>query len=66
MRKTKIIATLGPATQSPEMIGKLIDAKTLSLTELGEAEVGAQYPSGVYNIIVTQGENVKTLRVIKR
>lgn len=26
MRKTKIIATLGPATESPEMIGKLIDA----------------------------------------
>src|SRR6185436_9518530 len=26
MRKTKIVATLGPATQSPEMIGKLIDA----------------------------------------
>ncbi|HWN93829.1 MAG TPA: pyruvate kinase [Methylomirabilota bacterium] len=26
MRKTKIVATLGPATESPEMIGKLIDA----------------------------------------
>src|SRR5688572_3137853 len=26
MRKTKIIATLGPATESPEMIGKIIDA----------------------------------------
>ena len=26
MRKTKIIATLGPATESPEMLGKLIDA----------------------------------------
>lgn len=26
MRKTKIIATLGPATSSPEAIGKLIDA----------------------------------------
>jgi pyruvate kinase len=26
MRKTKIIATLGPATDSPETIGKLIDA----------------------------------------
>ena len=25
MRKTKIIATLGPATESPEMIGQLID-----------------------------------------
>jgi pyruvate kinase len=26
MRKTKIIATIGPATQSPEMIGRMIDA----------------------------------------
>ena len=26
MRRTKIIATLGPATQSPEMLGQLIDA----------------------------------------
>jgi pyruvate kinase len=25
-RKTKIIATLGPATDSPEMLGKLIEA----------------------------------------
>src|SRR5689334_23197234 len=26
MRKTKIIATLGPATDSPEMLGQMIDA----------------------------------------
>src|SRR5438132_7451376 len=26
MRKTKIIATLGPTTESPEVLGKLIDA----------------------------------------
>ena len=26
MRKTKIIVTLGPATESPEMLGKLLDA----------------------------------------
>jgi pyruvate kinase len=26
LRKTKIIATLGPATESAEMIGKLMDA----------------------------------------
>src|SRR3954462_1893017 len=26
MRKTKIIATLGPATESPEMISKMIEA----------------------------------------
>jgi len=28
MRKTKIIVTLGPATESPEMLGRLIDAGT--------------------------------------
>jgi pyruvate kinase len=28
MRKTRIIATLGPATESPEVIGRLIDAGT--------------------------------------
>jgi len=26
LRKTKIIATLGPATESPDMIGRLIEA----------------------------------------
>src|SRR3954447_10027682 len=26
MRKTKIIATLGPATDSPDMLGRLLDA----------------------------------------
>ena len=28
IRKTKIIATLGPATSSPEIIGQLIDAES--------------------------------------
>ncbi|RAR69279.1 hypothetical protein CLV55_101565, partial [Flavobacterium aciduliphilum] len=31
-----------------------------------ELQLGERYPSGVYNVIVTQGENTKTLRVIKR
>jgi len=29
-------------------------------------KVESRYPAGVYNLIVTQGEHVKTLRVIKR
>ena len=49
-----------------DMIGRLVESKALDLNALGEATLGASYPSGVYNIIVTQGENVKTLRVIKR
>ena len=49
-----------------DMIGKLVERRNISLTELGSQEVGSRYLSGVYNIVVTQGANVKTLRVIKR
>ncbi|CAN1546249.1 Por_Secre_tail, Por secretion system C-terminal sorting domain [Flavobacteriaceae bacterium] len=49
-----------------DMIGKLIEVRQFSTTEMNNQEVGNNYPSGIYNIIVTQGENVKTLRVIKR
>ena len=49
-----------------DMIGKLIDQKEVSPSEATTLQVGDRYPSGVYNVIVTQGENTKTLRVIKR
>ena len=49
-----------------DMIGRQMEATTLNVSDLDTKEIGVQYPSGVYNIIVTQGENVKTLRVIKR
>ncbi len=49
-----------------DMLGKLIDNQILETTEVEGFEVGANYPSGVYNVIVSQGDIVKTLRVIKR
>jgi autotransporter-associated beta strand protein len=49
-----------------DMIGKLVESRQIGVAQFGSLEVGDRYPSGVYNIIVTQGENVKTLRVIKR
>ncbi len=49
-----------------DMIGRLIDTQEILATEIGIQEIGNQFPAGVYNIVVTQGENVKTLRVIKR
>ncbi|RZJ73578.1 MopE-related protein [Flavobacterium sp.] len=49
-----------------DMIGKLVEERQFA-TELVEMQqFGERYPSGVYNIIVSQGENIKTLRVIKR
>ncbi|MFZ4105619.1 T9SS type A sorting domain-containing protein, partial [Flavobacterium sp.] len=49
-----------------DMLGKLVDNRILQTTEVEGFEVGANYPSGVYNVIVSQGDTVKTLRVIKR
>ena len=49
-----------------DMLGKLIENKTVSFDELIGLEVGGNYPSGVYNVIVSQGDQLKTVRVIKR
>ncbi|RXR20348.1 T9SS type A sorting domain-containing protein [Flavobacterium stagni] len=49
-----------------DMLGKLVETKTVAADSVESTEVGANFPAGVYNVILTQGENIKTLRVIKR
>ncbi len=49
-----------------DMTGKLIDQRQVRPTDVADLQVGDRYPSGVYNVVVTQGSDVKTLRVIKR
>ena len=49
-----------------DMLGKLIESKQVNVSDLNAEKVGAQYPSGVYNVIVNQDGVAKTLRVIKR
>ena len=49
-----------------DMIGKLIEVRQFETTELQNQKLGNNYTSGIYNLIVTQGMNIKTLRVIKK
>lgn len=49
-----------------DMIGKIIENRTLNYSEINNLEIGDNYPSGIYNVIITQGEKTKTARVIKR
>ena len=49
-----------------DMLGKLVESRSVTAVDVQTLEVGANYPSGVYNVIVSQGEATKTLRVIKR
>ena len=48
------------------MTGKLIEERELNSGEISELKIGAGYPSGIYNVVVNQGGEVKTTRVIKR
>jgi len=49
-----------------DMIGRQIETRQSDVADMTSLEIGNLYPSGVYNVIVTQGENVKTLRIVKR
>ncbi|MEC4005926.1 T9SS type A sorting domain-containing protein [Flavobacterium sp. SUN052] len=49
-----------------DMLGKLVEDRKVNATDVETLEVGAGYQTGVYNVIVTQGENTKSVRVIKR
>ena len=49
-----------------DMLGREIETRQSNLDAMNTLEIGDYYPTGVYNIVVTQGEHVKSLRVIKR
>ena len=50
-----------------DMAGKLIEQREVNMEEVSAGlQIGDRFASGVYNVIVTQGSEVKTLRVIKR
>jgi hypothetical protein len=34
--------------------------------QTNEVDLGSRYPAGIYNLIIKQGENVKTIRVVKK
>lgn len=49
-----------------DMVGKLLENVEVAVDAIETHQFGSRFPSGVYNVIVTQGSFVKTLRVIKR
>jgi Secretion system C-terminal sorting domain len=49
-----------------DVIGKLVEVHKFNKTEMNNKKMGSNYSSGIYNVVVNQGENSKTLRVIKK
>jgi hypothetical protein len=48
------------------MTGRLLEINEYNAESLAKQTIGERYPSGVYNVIVTQGENMQTVRVVKK
>ena len=48
-----------------DMLGRLMESTEIKTPDNNNS-LGNSYPSGVYTVIVSQGDTVKTLRVIKR
>ncbi|MCZ8196936.1 MAG: choice-of-anchor D domain-containing protein [Flavobacterium sp.] len=49
-----------------DMIGKQLENLEVNANESSDLQLGANYPAGVYNVIVSQGDTVKSVRMIKR
>ena len=49
-----------------DMLGRLIDQRDVRVSDLETATIGDSYPSGIYNVVVSQEESIQTVRVVKR
>ena len=49
-----------------DTLGTVVEQRQDNVNELETIAIGRNYPSGVYNVIVTQDQETKTLRVVKR
>ena len=49
-----------------DMIGKLLEVRSVQAADISSLALGNRFPAGVYNVVVTHEQTVQTLRVIKR
>jgi len=49
-----------------DMTGRLLEVTEVKAQDITNYQFGDRYPSGVYNVVVTQGNETRTLRVVKQ
>ncbi|MGV3459401.1 MAG: GEVED domain-containing protein [Flavobacterium sp.] len=48
-----------------DMTGKLVDKREVAANELPALKMGQNFATGIYNLILTQGNTVKTMKIVK-
>jgi hypothetical protein len=54
------------AVQITDMVGRIVENHVINSFELSEKEIGEAYPVGVYNVVLTQGSETTTFRIVKQ
>ncbi|WP_264521867.1 glycine-rich domain-containing protein [Flavobacterium sp. N1994] len=49
-----------------DMVGRLIEQRQVNTSDIENTTIGDSYPSGIYNVVVSQEDSIETVRVIKR
>ncbi|MDI1317067.1 T9SS type A sorting domain-containing protein [Flavobacterium sp.] len=49
-----------------DMVRRLIDQREVRVLDIETTTIGERYPSGIYNVVVSQEDTVETVRVVKR
>ena len=49
-----------------DMVGRMLYSKEVKSNEVSVQQLGDNYPTGVYNVIVSQSNNQRSFRIIKR
>jgi hypothetical protein len=49
-----------------DMTGRLLETREIKADGLANQSIGDRYPSGIYNVVVNQGEQTQTIRVVKQ
>ena len=49
-----------------DMLGRMIEQRNVTMSDIWSTTIGDRYPSGVYNVVVSQEDSLQTVRVVKR
>jgi hypothetical protein len=49
-----------------DMTGRLLESQSVTVSGMQTLQAGSNFPSGVYNVIISHGDAVQSLRVVKR
>ncbi len=49
-----------------DMMGKQVEHREVTASEIENSSLGQEYAKGIYNVLVAQGVNTKTVRLVKK